>query len=565
MTPLVRAAHLIWDAAPLAMWRGAALSVVVLVMGAALLGLSGWFITATGVAGLAGIGIAFDVFRPSAGVRMLALGRAVARYGERLLTHDATLRALAALRVQLMRGMAARPFAVLARLRSPAALTRITADVDALDGVVLRLMLPLVAGVLTHLLAFVALWALVALPVAAALAVGYLGGAALVLAGLARRGFAPSARAEAAAQALRQGTIDTFRGQADLLVQGDMAARLADLRAIDDTGRAAARRLDRHDRQAGAVLSVLAAVLAALALAVGSGLVAAGTLAPAPAAIGVFVALALAETLGPLRRGLAELGRMQGAAQRVMADIDAVADPSVPVRVPVRVLACGPGGLSARGLGQRQGARWLFRGLDLAVAAGETLLLTGPSGAGKSTLLGLLAGMAAPTEGTVALARQPIDTMPEAVLRARLTLLPQRSALLAGTVRDNLRIAAPDLPDADAWAALDAVALADTLRARDGLDTVLGEGGRGLSGGEARRLACARALLRRPDVLLLDEPTEGLDDATAAALLAGVRRALPQAAVVIASHRAGDAAHADRHLVLQNGCTNAHAFDPCQR
>jgi ATP-binding cassette subfamily C protein CydC len=138
--------------------------------------------------------------------------------------------------------------------------------------------------------------------------------------------------------------------------------------------------------------------------------------------------------------------------------------------------------------------------------------------------------------------------MPEPDLRARLTLLPQRSALVAGTVRENLRLAAPDLSDAAAWDALDAIALAATLRARDGLETILGEGGRGLSGGEARRLACARAILRRPDVLLLDEPTEGLDDPTAAALLSGIRKALPDAAIVIASHRAGDAAHADLHI-----------------
>jgi ABC-type transport system involved in cytochrome bd biosynthesis, fused ATPase and permease components len=102
MRQLWQALRLIWSADPWAMWRGAAMTVVVLVMGAALLGLSGWFITAAGLAGLAGIGIAFYVFRPSAGVRFLALGRAGARYAERLLTHDATLRALAVMRLALM-------------------------------------------------------------------------------------------------------------------------------------------------------------------------------------------------------------------------------------------------------------------------------------------------------------------------------------------------------------------------------------------------------------------------------------------------------------------------------
>merc|ERR1712025_419406 len=107
-------------------------------MGAALLGLSGWFVTAAGLAGIAGIGIGFDMFRPSAGVRFLALGRAAARYGERVLTHDATLRALTALRVSLLRGQARRDARGLARLRGETALTRIVADVDALDGLALR-------------------------------------------------------------------------------------------------------------------------------------------------------------------------------------------------------------------------------------------------------------------------------------------------------------------------------------------------------------------------------------------------------------------------------------------
>ena len=102
--------RLLWRADKRAMRRGLALSVAVLVAGAALLGLSGWFITAAAAAGLAGAGAVFDVFRPSAGVRFLALGRTAARYGERLLTHDATLRALANLRVRLLAGIAARPW-----------------------------------------------------------------------------------------------------------------------------------------------------------------------------------------------------------------------------------------------------------------------------------------------------------------------------------------------------------------------------------------------------------------------------------------------------------------------
>ncbi|MDX5381987.1 MAG: ABC transporter, partial [Rhodobacterales bacterium] len=154
MTALWHIFRLILREQPAALLRGAALSFVVLVMGAALLGLSGWFITAAAAAGLAGMGAVFDVFRPSAMVRFLALGRAAARYGERVLTHDATLRALEVLRVQLLGVLVAAPYQRMVRLRGAQAVNRLTADIDALDGVPLRLVLPVVAGLLTQIVSF---------------------------------------------------------------------------------------------------------------------------------------------------------------------------------------------------------------------------------------------------------------------------------------------------------------------------------------------------------------------------------------------------------------------------
>jgi len=121
-----------------ALMRGAVLSLAVLLAGIALLGLSGWFITAAAAAGLAGMGAVFDVFRPAAMVRFLALGRTAARYGERLLTHDATLRALTSIRVRLLQATMSAPHDMLVRLRGPQTLNRLMADVDALDGVPLR-------------------------------------------------------------------------------------------------------------------------------------------------------------------------------------------------------------------------------------------------------------------------------------------------------------------------------------------------------------------------------------------------------------------------------------------
>lgn len=529
LLPIIR---LLLTAAPWAMARGAALTVVVLLMGAALLGLSGWFITATGIAGLAGIGIAFDVFRPSAGVRFLALGRTAARYGERILTHDATLRALAALRVTLLRRQSRLGSRDLASLRSEGVLTRIVSDVDALDGVVLRLLLPAAAGIITHVIVFLMLGWLAGWPVAGAVLGGYIPLALIIFWWLARRSVQPSDRVETQNQKLRHGVIDMIRNRQSLILRAGLSAREADLLRIDTQTRDAARALDRADRNAGAALSALIAAVTGLALIAGGWLVTRGFAGPAVGAIGVFVALALAETLLPLRRGFSDYGRMIGAARRIgsgpepVREVSGASDADAPGAPLLAVRA---------------------QGLEFHLEPGQAVALTGPSGSGKTSLLMQIAGLA-PSEG-ITLLGMPPDHWPDIALREVVAMVPQRSALIAGTIRENLCLAV-DADDDEMWHALDAVALSEVIRERGGLDARLGEAGAGLSGGQARRLTLARALLKSPRVLLLDEPTEGLDADTADRVLLGIRAALPDTAILAALHRSADHSVFDRRITI---------------
>lgn len=523
MRHLLSIAILLVNADRWAMARGALLAIIVLVMGAALLGLSGWFITATGLAGLAGIGIAFDVFRPSAGVRFLALGRAAARYGERLLTHDATLRALAVLRVVLLRGFARSDARELAKLRGEDALTRIVSDVDALDGVVLRLVLPLGAAILTHALVFAALGLIVGWPVAAVIGGLYLSLGMAILLRLGRDTLAPASVAETQGQHLRRGVIEMIRDREALIVDAALKRKEDRLRHIDETAREAARQLDRAERMSGFWMSLLVAIVAMSAFLMGAVLLDAGSIGPAKAVIGFFVALALAEALLPLRRGVSELGRMSGAAERIGC--------LLPREDPKDQTANRSGKSDAPLLSL------LLQGVEQELRAGETVALSGPSGVGKSMLLIQIAGLL-PSSGIHLKGRRPDDYADDA-LRNFVSMLPQRSSLIAGTVRDNLSLSG-DFTDAEMWIALQTVALADALTARDGLDTKLGEGGAGLSGGQSRRLAMARNLLKKSDILLLDEPTEGLDAETADAVLQGVRDALPNALIIAAMHDGAD-------------------------
>ncbi len=526
-----------------AVLRGFALTVLVLVMGVALLGVSGWFITAAAVAGLAGTGALFNVFVPSAMVRLLALGRTAARYGERVLTHDATLRALSRLRVRLMQGLVAAPWRRLERLRARAVLNRLVADIDALDGVMLRLLLPGLAGGAVILASGLVLVWLVHPWVGLWVACGYLVGPTLVFLFGARLARRPARRAEAAMQAMRSRLVDMVGAREDLAVFGQLDRAAEAVRGAVTRHAAARAEVDRVERRMGFGLDLIGTPVVGGVLGLGATLARAGEIGAPEVAIGTLAALALGETVAPVRRALAEVGRMISAARRVAPALD----------VPEETGGVAPSGvlvLEDVTFAQGQG-RALFAPVSLRVAAGETVALTGPSGSGKSTLLLMAAGVLAPVGGRVTLGETDVSAVPERALRRTVAMVPQRHALIAGTVAENLRLAAPEATEADLTAALEAVALSHVVAGKGGLDAPLGFHGVGLSGGEARRLVLARALLRKPGVLLLDEPTEGLDRATAERVMAGLRAALPDAAILLAAHRQAEIAGADRVVTLR--------------
>lgn len=514
-----------------AFFKGALLSLVVLLMGAALLALSGWFITAAAAAGLVGMGILFNVFAPSAMVRFLALGRTAARYGERLTTHDATLRALSDLRMTLLGGVLCAPFRQLERLRAGFFLNRVTADIDALDGMALRLVLPALAGLSTIALVSVAVALLVHPTLGGILFMGYaISSSAIFFVGQ-RAAARPARRAQTGIQALRSRMIDLVALREELVAFGKMpearqgAARAAGYWADAQT------KLEHVERRMGLGLDLAGWAVVAACLGLGGALAEAGAISAAQAAIAIFAALALSEAVAPVRRALAEIGQMRLAAQRIAPMLDAGETARRDAKM------AGAPDLKVEGLKMCAGARALFGPICFEALPGQTIALVGPSGCGKSTVLLAIAGQLAPSAGRILIGGAAPSEIEAGALMRQVAMVPQRHALVAGTIGENLRLAAPDAEDGALWAALEAVCLAQVIEERGGLEAQLGFRGAGLSGGEARRLVLARALLRRPDVLLLDEPTEGLDGAMAEAVLSGLRRSLPDAAFIMAAHR----------------------------
>ncbi|MGU3494433.1 amino acid ABC transporter ATP-binding/permease protein [Xanthobacteraceae bacterium A53D] len=516
---------------------GALLGALTMLAGMALLGLSGWFIAATAIAGASlATALAFDVFVPSAGIRFFALARTGSRYGERLVTHEATLGVLAGLREKLFRGWAA-PGAARALMARPARiLFRLTEDIDALGQLYLRVFVPVVAAVIAALAAGVALGFAAGVPAGFALTCGLIAlGLGLPYAG-ARAAFAANRQRVHAMEALRARTIDLVAGQTDLVMAGRLPAQRARMLAADAAQAVADERLNRIETGLGASLGICGAALLAGGLLLAGWLAQNGAIsAPVGAAI-VLGALAVMEPFMSLRRGALELGRTLLASRRLGARLGPQADASRPL-LPVEGEAVRLSQIGLHHAGMRQPA---VDDVSLVISQGERVALIGASGAGKSSLIGLISGEIAPTAGTVA-------ALPA-------TVLTQRTELFQDTLRDNLRLAAPDADDATLWAALEAAGLAPDMRATGrGLDTRLGEGGLGLSGGQARRLAVARLMLRDTGLWLLDEPTDGLDAQTARGVLASLKARAEGRTLMVATHIRREAEICDRLLILSCG------------
>ncbi len=486
-----------------------------------------------------------------AAVEVLAFLRGPLRYEERLVGHDAALRALTRWRVWLYDRLAPRVPAGLSGWRSGDLLARAIDDVDALQDLYLRTLLPMAIAVGASVIGTVAVglilpWAALALglPLAIALSVPAL----LTW----RRG--GDDEMVALSGELSAKVVDALSGAPELLAFG---AGDATLRTIEELGARTDALERRHARLATATALVIGACLAAAVvgvLALGVAAVHARHVGQVMVAVLPLAALATFETVPGMPLAVGRALVVRASAERLLA----LEDAPVPVRDPDTVEARTPGvpevAFEDAALRYSPGLPRALDGVTLRLSPGARVAVTGSSGAGKSSLVNALLRYWPLEAGTLSLGGTDVERLGQSDARVACALADQQAQMFAGTVRSNLTLGRPDATEDEIADALRAACLEEWVSTLPhGLETPVGEEGVALSGGERRRLAVARALLAPGPVLILDEPTSGLDVGLADELIQGVLRAAGDRSVLVITHRASEAARCDAAVTLEAG------------
>lgn len=483
-------------------------------------------------------------------VRALALSRALLRYGERLVSHDAVLRVVADLRSRVFDALRRTP----GRDRAADDLSVLVSDVDAVQDLGLRALLPVASALVVAVASVTVVWWL--LPAAGAVLLCGLGAGVLLLPLLSW--WAASAdRALAAWRAERQAAVvDLLHGCAELLVYGGTRSAADRARRADETVCALERRAAGRVALLGALGAVLQGGTTVVVALVAAAAVRRGELSPVLVGVVSLVSLASFEPVGAAADAAGTARGCLGSLRRVGAVLAGAGRDvtAVPSRDAVLVV---------------DGLRHTFAGRDVpavrapalraALVRGSSLAVVGGSGAGKSTLLRLLAGELVPDGGAVQVGAYPLSALPSEQRSRVVALATQDAHVFDATLGDNLRIGRPDASDAELRRALEVVGLdawADGLV--DGLGTRLGHRGTRLSGGQRKRLCVARAWLSPAPVLLLDEPTEGLQPDEADELVSSLLAASRDRAVVLVTHRVVALDEVEDVVVLERGRVAQH-------
>lgn len=479
------------------------------------------------------------------GVRFFGIGRAVLRYEERLVTHDAVFGAVTRLRLRLWSGLAARGISDRASLEGGRALDRLVRDADVVRDLTVRVVQPVAVAIIVSssvLLTAAIIHPPSVAPLGLALLVSLVVAPAIAV--LADRS---ATRTE---QRLRSRVLRRFAALVaaadDLAVNGAAVRARRELTVAD----AAASREARRGALAlglGAAVATLGLTLTAVWLLPAT----AGELEPGLVAVLCLVPLGVVDVFLDHVNAIQQAPALRAALRRVASTTSATSQARAggALDAPIETLE-----LDAVAVAWSSEASPLIEGASARLRRGDWLTITGPSGSGKTTMLMLLLGELEPVAGRYLVNGIDVRGLDAASLRARIAWCPQEGHLFKSTLRGNLIIARgrADAPeDAELEDALRQVGLGPLLeRLPAGLETQIGSAGAFLSGGERQRVAIARTLLTHSDVVLIDEPTAHLDEEAAVSLMADLRDALADRITVLVTHHPGGARSSDVRITL---------------
>ncbi|ORM57809.1 thiol reductant ABC exporter subunit CydC [Pantoea rodasii] len=540
--------HLLRLARP---WRfrmalGVLLSVIVIISNVALLALSGWFITSMALAGIGSLALEF--FTPAAAIRGLAVLRTFARYLERLVTHDATLRLLSVLRVWFYQQLAQLAPARLQDFRDGDVLARFRADIDSLDNFYLRILTPAIAGLISSMIILAGIcWF--------SPSVAMIDAVVLILAGVivpcvvASMTKASGHKIVRVRSSVQAASTDLMRGLPELQMVGAVSHQTEHLRQFSQQLIGAQRKQAWTSASGGAICALLGQLGVFVAFLLLFSPQHASGITASEIVMLLFTVLASTEAVAGLPAAFAALGTTREAARRLFS----MTELTPPIVLPESSPVPDNSALTFASVTLRYAPESpkVLDQLSFTVPEGHCLAILGPSGAGKTTILNLVQGFWDTTEGDVLIGGRSVRTLSEDTLRQMISVVGQKTYLFNASIRDNLRLVSPDANDDALWDALARAALDEEVRGfAQGLDTLVGELGGRLSGGQARRIGIARAYLSQAPIVLLDEPTEGLDAQNTELVLNCLKDLIKGKTTLLVTHQIQPLSLADSRLLL---------------
>lgn len=522
---------------------GLSLSILTLFASVFLLSLSGWFLASTAFVGVAGL-YSFNYMLPAAGVRAAAITRTAARYMERLVDHNTTFKILAYLRTLAFRKLLPLSANQLAQYQKADLLNRFIVDIDALDHLYLKLFSPIVTALIMIAILFIGL-SYINLPIALIITI------ILTLTLLTVPVifyYAGKQLGETLAKQqsdYRSQLISYLQGQAELTLFNAQAKYRDKLDELESQWFTNQQRQSTLMALSSALILLISGFLTLLVL----WLITQYTLSPL-VALFVFVCLASAEILMPIPNAFIFLGQVIASASRITAIFSQTPEITFVKEGKKLDLTMAKLHFDKVNFSYPNQPFIILKDFSLTVESGEHIGLIGKTGSGKSTLLNLINRIWEPNSGSIYLNDTPVNQLDEKTLRQAIAVVPQVITIFSDTLRQNLLIGNEQATDQQLIDVLHQVELDKLLITEKGLDLLIGQGGRALSGGEIRRIGIARALLHHSPLILMDEPTESLDQQTEQQIIKLIQQSCKGKTLLMVTHRLIDNPLFDRVISL---------------